>query len=40
MIREIRYSPHLVVKGDEEYLGVTFVDGDDCVYDKEMETLI
>ncbi len=36
----IRYSPHLVIKGDEEYLGVTFVDGDACVYDKEMDAIV
>ncbi len=36
----IRYSPHLVVKGDEEYLGVTFTDGDACVYDKEIDAIV
>ena len=36
----IRYSPHLVVKGDEEYLGVTFADGDACVYDKEIDAIV
>lgn len=36
----IRYSPHLVVKGDEEHLGVTFVDGDACVYDKEIDAIV
>ena len=36
----VRYSPHLVVKGDGEYLGVTFVDGDVCVFDKEIEAIV
>ena len=35
-----RYSPHFVVKGDGEYLGVTFVDGDDCVFDKEIDAIV
>ncbi len=38
--RGIRYSPHLVIKGNEEYLGVTFVDGDACVYDKEIDAMV
>ncbi len=36
----IRYSPHFVVKGDEEYLGVSFVDGDACEYDKEIDVIV
>ena len=35
-----RYSPHLVIKGDDEYLGVTFVEGAVCEYDKEMDAII
>lgn len=35
----MRYSPHLVVKGDGEYLGVTFTDGDEGVFDKEIYAL-
>ncbi len=35
----MRYSPHFVVKGDEEYLGVTFTDGDESVFDKEIYAL-
>ena len=31
-----RYSPHFLVKGDEEYLGVTFWDGDVCIFNKEI----
>lgn len=36
----IRYSPHLVVKGDEEYLGVSFEDGDGCEYNKEIDAIV
>lgn len=36
----MRYSPHFVVKGDGEYLGVTFVDMDNCVFDKEFDTIV
>ena len=36
----IRYSPHFVVKDDREYLGVTFCDMDDCVFDKEIEAIV
>lgn len=36
----IRYSPHFVVKGDGEYLGVSFENGDICVYDKEIEAIV
>ena len=30
-----RYYPHILVKGDSEYLGVCFVDGTECVFDSE-----
>lgn len=36
----IRYSPHFVVKGDEEYLGVTFESGDVCLYDKVINAIV
>ena len=29
-------NPHLVIKGDTEYLGVTFIDGEEVVFDKEI----
>lgn len=36
-----RYSSHLVIKGDDEYWGVTFVDdGADYEYDKEIDVLV
>lgn len=35
-----RYSPHFVVEGDIEYLGVTFVDGDVSVFDKETDAIV
>lgn len=28
------YRPHFVVKGDDEYLGVCFIDGAACAFDK------
>ena len=31
-----KYYPHLVIKGDTEYLGVTFIDGEEVVFDKEI----
>jgi len=31
-----KYCPHLVIKGDTEYLGVTFIDGEEVVFDKEI----
>ena len=35
-----RYSPHLVVEGDIEYLGVTFVDGNISVFDNETDAIV
>lgn len=35
-----RYSPHLVIKGDDEYLAVNFVDGAVCEYDKENDAVV
>ena len=29
-----KYSPHIVVKGTEEYLEVNFIDGEDVIFDK------
>lgn len=31
-----KYNPHLVIKDDTEYLGVTFIDGEEVVFDKEI----
>ncbi|WP_405344045.1 hypothetical protein [Fusobacterium vincentii] len=31
-----KYYPHLVIKGDIEYLGVCFIDGKEVIFDKEM----
>ena len=31
-----KYYPHLVIKGDTEYLGVCFIDGEEVVFDKEI----
>ena len=31
-----KYNPHLVIKGDTEYLGVTFIDGEEVIFDKEI----
>ncbi len=36
----IRYSPHLVVRGDGEYLGVSFEDGDVCAFDEEVDAIV
>ena len=36
----VRYLPHLVVKGDDEYLGVNFVDGGDCEFDEENDMIV
>lgn len=36
----IRYSPHLVVKDDSEYLGVTFVDADICTFEKRIDAIV
>lgn len=29
-----RYSPHIVVKGTEEQLGINFIDGVDVIFDQ------
>ena len=29
-----KYSPHFLVKGKSEYLGVCFLDGTECFFDK------
>ncbi len=34
------YRPHLKISGDDEYLGVVFVDSDDFIYDKEILAVI
>lgn len=31
-----KYYPHLVIKGDTEYLGVCFIDGEEVIFDKEI----
>ncbi|MDO4230313.1 MAG: hypothetical protein Q4C98_10895 [Capnocytophaga sp.] len=28
------YRPHFMVKGESEYLGVQFIDGEDVIFDK------
>mgnify|MGYP000693054518 CR=1 FL=1 len=29
-----KYSPHIVVKGTEEYLEINFIDGEDVIFDQ------
>lgn len=29
-----KYSPHLVIKGSEQLLGVNFIDGEDVIFDQ------
>ena len=29
-----KYSPHIVVKGTEEHLGINFIDGEDVIFDQ------
>ena len=29
-----KYSPHIVVKGTEDYLEVNFIDGEDVIFDQ------
>ena len=31
------YYPHIVIKGTEEYLGINFIDGEDVIFNKQME---
>ena len=35
-----RYSPHLIVDGDIEYLGVTFIDGSISIFDTEIDAIV
>lgn len=35
-----RYSPHLIVDGDIEHLGVTFVEGNISVFDTETDAIV
>ncbi|MBQ7776537.1 MAG: hypothetical protein IJ379_11520, partial [Lachnospiraceae bacterium] len=35
-----RYSPHLVVKGDVEYLGVSFIELQSSEFDVETEAIV
>lgn len=32
-----KYSPHVVVKGTEEYLEINFIDGEDVIFDKSIQ---
>lgn len=32
-----KYCPHFAVKGNEEYLGVCFLDGTECAFDEPAE---
>ena len=34
------YRPHLKISGDDEYLGVVFVDSEDVIYGKEILAVI
>ena len=34
--RNSNYYPHLVIKGNTEYLGVCFIDGEEVIFDKEI----
>lgn len=29
-----KYSPHIVIKGTEEQLGINFIDGEDVIFDQ------
>ena len=29
-----KYSPHIVIKGTEEQIGINFIDGEDVIFDK------
>lgn len=31
------YYPHFVIKGTEEYLGINFTDGEDVIFNKQIE---
>lgn len=31
------YYPHFVIKGTEEYLGINFIDGEDVIFNKQIE---
>lgn len=35
-----KYRPHFVVKGDAEYLGVCFIDGAVCEFDKAVSAAV
>lgn len=32
-----KYSPHIVIKGSEQLLGVNFIDGEDVTFDKTIQ---
>lgn len=32
-----KYSPHIVVKGTEEHLGINFIDGADVIFDQPIQ---
>ena len=32
-----KYCPHLVINGAEQLLGVNFIDGEDVIFDKEID---
>ena len=32
-----KYSPHIVIKGTEEYLEINFIDGEDVIFDKSIQ---
>ena len=29
-----KYSPHIVIKGSEEHLGINFIDGEEVIFDQ------
>ena len=31
------YYPHIVIKGTEEYHGINFIDGEDVIFNKQIE---
>ena len=33
-LNNVKYSPHIVIKGTEEQLEINFIDGEDVIFDK------
>ena len=36
-LNNVMYYPHIVIKGTEEYLGINFIDGEDVIFNKQIE---